>query len=395
MKKLLFINLMIAGVLVSAFYFGFARAKSYTPPPPPHFVPTPTPASAPLAKGEKALELVFVIDTTGSMSGLIEGAKQRVWGIVNEVMQNQSRPRVRVGLVAYRDRGDEYVTQVTQLTEDLDAVYSRLMDFRADGGGDTPENVRRALADGVNHAGWSQRSDNVAQILFLVGDAPPHDDYQDEPNTTATVREAMQRHMIVNTIQCGNIAGTRETWQRIAREGQGEYFSIAQDGGVAVITTPYDQKLGDLSNQLGRTYMTYGLAKEQAAKKERQYAASDKIAAAAPMPAQAERAANKALNSRAYADDFLQELENGSLKLESLKADNLPVELQKLSAAERKQEIDKRLAERRTIREQITQLAKQRDEHIANERKKQKGQTGFDSAVSSALKAQLAKKGIR
>src|SRR5262245_66568472 len=63
----------------------------------------------------KTLEMVFVIDTTGSMGGLIEGAKQKTWHIINEVMQKSSKPRVRVGLVAYRDRGDAYVTKVLPL----------------------------------------------------------------------------------------------------------------------------------------------------------------------------------------------------------------------------------------------------------------------------------------
>jgi len=75
------------------------------------------------------LEMVFVLDTTGSMGALIEGAKQRIWGIVNEVMQ-ESHTSVRIGLVAYRDRGDEYVTQVLPLTSDLDQVYTKLMDYR-------------------------------------------------------------------------------------------------------------------------------------------------------------------------------------------------------------------------------------------------------------------------
>src|SRR4029450_982864 len=65
------------------------------------------------------LEMVFVLDTTGSMGGLLDGAKQRIWGIVNEVMQTESHPAVRIGLVAYRDHGDAYVTQVVPLTNDI------------------------------------------------------------------------------------------------------------------------------------------------------------------------------------------------------------------------------------------------------------------------------------
>ena len=80
------------------------------------------------------IEVCFVLDTTGSMGGLIEGAKQRIWGIVNEVMQSSAHPAVRIGLVAYRDRGDEYVTKVLPLTNDLDKVYSTLMDYQAGGG---------------------------------------------------------------------------------------------------------------------------------------------------------------------------------------------------------------------------------------------------------------------
>jgi len=76
----------------------------------------------PSTSSSSSLEMVFVLDTTGSMGGLIEGAKQRIWGIVNEVMQSESRPAVRIGLVAYRDRGDQYVTQVLPLTNDLDKV---------------------------------------------------------------------------------------------------------------------------------------------------------------------------------------------------------------------------------------------------------------------------------
>ncbi|MBA3354038.1 MAG: VWA domain-containing protein, partial [Blastocatellia bacterium] len=97
-----------------------------------------------VADKRDTLEMVFVLDTTGSMGGLIDGAKQRIWGIINEVMQKPSKPRVRVGLVAYRDNGDEYVTRILPITEDLDKAYTTLMDYQANGGGDTPENVRKA-----------------------------------------------------------------------------------------------------------------------------------------------------------------------------------------------------------------------------------------------------------
>jgi Mg-chelatase subunit ChlD len=349
----------------------------------------------------KTLEMVFALDTTGSMGGLIEGAKQRIWGIVNEVMQSESRPNVRIGLVAYRDLGDRYVTEVFPVTDNLDAVYTTLMDYRAEGGGDTPENVRRALAQAVHKAGWTQqldradRASRIAQVVFLVGDAPPHNDYQDEPDTKTTAVEARRKGMIINAIQCGNISGTREVWQDIAQYGGGRYFAIPQDSGVVTIATPYDEKLGSLSSQLGGTYLAYGKEEAQNLATARQTSAESKIAAAAPMNAQAERAKNKAINSMAYDGDLLQSLENGTVKLEAVKPEELPEELRRLSPDERKQEIEKRQAQRRQIRAEIMQLSKDREAFIKKEQAKSGVKNSFDSVVAEALKQQLAAKGFK
>ncbi len=355
-----------------------------------------------IKRPSSVLEMVFVVDTTGSMGGLIEGAKQRIWGIVNEVMQTESRPDVKVGLVAYRDRGDQYVTQVLPLTNDLDQVYSALMSYRAAGGGDTPEDVRTALLDGVRRAGWSARVDRVAQILFLVGDAPPHDNYADVPDARSTAAEASQKGIVVNTIQCGAIPGTKEIWEAIARHGNGQYFAISQDGGVQTIATPYDEQLSQLATKLGGTYLAYGGGSGEEGERKRMVARStaisreDSIAAAAPAEAKAARALNKAFNATAYIGDLLQNIENGSVQIDNLKEEDLPTELRKLSPEERKREIGRRLAERREIRNKIMSLSKQRAEYIATERKKSGAKdTGFDAAVLNALKEQLKGKGIK
>jgi uncharacterized protein YegL len=338
--------------------------------------------------------MVFVLDTTGSMGGLIDGAKERIWGIINEVMQKPSKPRVRVGLVAYRDNGDEYVTKVLPITEDLDKVYTTLMDYRADGGGDTPENVRKALAEGVKNAGWATSKSNLAQIVFLVGDAPPHN-YNQEPDVLVTTAEAVRKNMIVNTIQCGSLDGTKEIWQSIALRGEGKYFAIAQDGGVQAITTPYDAKLAELAAKVGKTYVTYGAKDKRDANVTAQSVSERRITTDAALGAQADRAVNKAVNSFQYDGDLVQDVENETIKIEDVKTENLPEDLQKMSVAGRKKEIDKRIAERKAIRAEILTVSKQRDEFIATERKKKGKTNGFDTAVAQALKEQLLKKGIK
>jgi len=349
---------------------------------------------------QKTLEMVFVVDTTGSMGGLIEGAKQKIWSIVNDVMQRQDRPKVKVGLVAYRDNGDAYVTQVLPLSEDLDKVYSTLMDYQADGGGDTPENVRRALAEAVEKAGWTKQNTNTAQIIFLVGDAPPQN-YAQEPDVLATTAKAVRQNMIVNTIQCGDAPDTRQIWQQIALRGEGKFFAIAQNGGVQAITTPFDTKLSELANKLGQTFLAYGGGagiKGEAFRVEKQMLQSNteaKMMSNASTTAQADRALNKAINNDAYAGDLLQSIENESVKLDAVKDEDLPDDLKKLSIDERKKEIEKRLAQRRKIREEILALSKQRDAFIQEAKKKTGKQDGFDSAVSSALSEQMTRKGIK
>src|SRR5207248_8485728 len=82
------------------------------------------------------IEVVFVLDTTGSMGGLIDAAKQKIWSISNQIATGTPTPHLRIGLVAFRDRGDDYVTKIQDLTDDLDAVHSNLMSFQAAGGGD-------------------------------------------------------------------------------------------------------------------------------------------------------------------------------------------------------------------------------------------------------------------
>jgi len=350
------------------------------------------------------LEMVFVLDTTGSMGGLIDGAKQKIWSIVNDVMKTPQHPKVKIGLVAYRDHGDAYVTKVLPLTDDLDKVYSTLMEYQAAGGGDTPEDVRQALADGVHKTGWSARGPHVAQILFLVGDAPPHDDYHQEPDTLTSTGEAVKAGIIVNTIECGGAEDTRVAWQKICQRGEGKFFQIAQDGGVQAISTPFDGELSKLGGKVGATYFAYGGggmggggAAYRASKAKAQMRSESSFAAAAPAGGLADRAVNKAINSRAYDDnDLLQAVENHTVKLDSLKTQDLPDELKKLSPEARKKEVDRRLAERKDLKSQILTLSKKRDAYIAEEKQKKGGaKSGFDTAVSAAIRAEAARRGIK
>src|SRR5579862_6514470 len=136
-------------------------------------------AEAPVNKPRPRVEVVFCLDTTGSMGGLIDSAKQKIWSICNQIAAGKPTPELKVGLVAFRDRGDEYITKKLDLTGDLDAVHGELMSFKAAGGGDEPESVNEALHVALHKINWTQ-DPKVLRIIYLVGDAPPHMDYPDD-----------------------------------------------------------------------------------------------------------------------------------------------------------------------------------------------------------------------
>ncbi|MGZ8916451.1 MAG: VWA domain-containing protein, partial [Methylobacter sp.] len=157
--KLLTLGLFAATATTVAFYPAVRQAVATTT----KLITTPPSAINPVtippvaaANQRPQIEVVFVLDTTGSMSGLIAAAKEKIWSIASTMASAQTAPDIKMGLVAYRDRGDAYITQTIPLSPDLDSMYAKLMDFQADGGGDGPESVNQALHDAVNKITWSQ-----------------------------------------------------------------------------------------------------------------------------------------------------------------------------------------------------------------------------------------------
>ena len=269
-------------ILAAALVAGTATAVGLLP----HSGTTQTTTSSvvmpPITPNPK-VEVVFVLDTTGSMGGLIDAAKNNVWSIATTMASAQPAPEMHMGLVAFRDRGDAYVTKVFNLSRDLDSVYASLMDFRAEGGGDGPESVNAALDAAVNQIQWSQDS-NSYKVIFLVGDAPPHMDYAGEKKYPDILKEAQAKGIVVNTIQAGEQADTRTTWQHIAQLNQGRYLQVEQSGSAVAVATPFDDKLAQLARQLDETRLFYGDADKRADMRLKE-AAAEKVHAATPAAA--------------------------------------------------------------------------------------------------------------
>lgn len=350
-------------------------------------------AAEPTRKARPRVELVFVLDTTGSMGALLQGAKQKVWSIVNEIAKGQPTPDIRVGLIGFRDKGDAYVTTRTDLTQDLDALYEKLMALEAAGGGDGPEAVNQALHEAVERMAWSAER-TALKMIFLVGDAPPHMDYKDDVKYPVTCQAAVQKDILIHTIQCGKHAQTTRFWQDIAQKAEGRAMVIAQSGGTLAVVTPYDGRLAELSAALDETYLGYGRAEERALGAKKMESARSVAAEAAPEAA-ASRASYKATTGALGGKDLLADIEHGVIRLEDVKPEELPAEMQKMSPSERRAHLARKKAQREKVQADIRALSVERDAYVKEQmRVAGRGGESFDAKVIEAVREKAQEKGI-
>ena len=127
---------------------------------------------------QDVLELMFVIDTTGSMGDEINYLKSEIDYVISEVQKDNPNSTIRLALLFYRDFGDEYVTRYFDFTTNITEQKANLSAQSAAGGGDFEEAVDVALDEAVAK-GWS--TENTTKLLFHVLDARPH--YNDEVMT--------------------------------------------------------------------------------------------------------------------------------------------------------------------------------------------------------------------
>ena len=335
------------------------------------------------------VEVVFCLDTTGSMGGLIEAAKQKIWAISNQVASGKPSPELKVGLVAYRDKGDAYVTKVSDLSSDLDAVYATLKTFQAQGGGDTPEHVNQALFDAVNKIKWSTDKKTL-RIIFLVGDAPAHMDYKDDVKYPETCKEACKKGIIINTVQCGSDA-TCAGNGAILRQSRGHLRPDCPGGGCrgrcdALRQTPWrnQRRVGPFDADLRQS--------PQADGGQGQGAGRDGAAGRG----QGRPCAFLGKGDKAADYDLLDAVKRKEVQLEKLKKAELPPQLQKLDL-KGQQEYLKKLGEKRAaLSKEARELDGKRATFIKKKLAdpKKGGKNAFDNQVLEMLRKQAKRANI-
>jgi uncharacterized protein YegL len=345
----------------------------------------------------KRVEVVFVLDTTGSMGGLIHAAKEKIWSIASTLAQAQQAPEISMGLVAYRDRGDAYVTRVVDLDHDLDSMYAKLMDFSADGGGDGPEAVNEALDAAINRISWSQ-DQSTYRVVFLVGDAPPHMDYQDDVKYGEVVAAAVAKGIVVNTIQCGSLSDTVAPWRHIAALGRGRYFTVEQAGSAIAIETPFDARIATLAAELDGTRLYYGSAEQRAAMAAK-VDATTRLNEEASVAARARRGAFN-VSSAGEANllgerELVDDVASGRVAIDAIAPAQLPASVAAVAPEARAELLAQTAQKREDLKRQIADLASQRDEYIEAQVDADGGAgASLDQQIYEAVREQAAPLGL-
>ncbi len=355
-------------------------------------VSTPAP-SPPTAAAPRAIELTICLDTSGSMNGLIDSARSKIWDIVSDLATATPQPQLRVALLTYGNDGlaaeNGWTNVETDFTENLDLVSQKLFALTTNGG---TEYVGRVIDRATKSLAWTA-GDGALKILVVAGNESADQDQQVLYGDAC--KRAIERMIVVNSIYCGSPTDPlAAAWQDVAKRADGHFASIDQNNGTVVIATPFDDDLVTLSAKLNETYLAYG---ETGAWNASNQSAQDLNAASLNNAVAAQRCVTK--GGGLYSNqrwDLVDACKETQFKLEDVKDAELPEALRGKTLEEKRAYIDAKAKERAAIQAQVNELGMKRTQFIAAETAKQAGsdKSAFDQAIRDAIRAQATARGF-
>ncbi|MCR5684147.1 MAG: VWA domain-containing protein [Lachnospiraceae bacterium] len=206
----------------------------------------------------KKLDLMFVIDTTGSMGDEIYYLQKELENVIERVQKDNGNIPVRLSVNFYRDQGDEYVVRSNPFTADINSQLIKLNAEHADGGGDYEEAVEQALEDAVNGHDWSE---NSTGLMFMVLDAPPHNTGAIRQQLSSTLNDAIGKGIrIIPVASSGVDKSTEFLLRTLAMTTGGTYTFLTNDSGIGdahIEPTIGDYEVENLNNMLVRIISGY------------------------------------------------------------------------------------------------------------------------------------------
>ena len=343
----------------------------------------------------RKIQIAILFDTSGSMEGLIEQAKSTIWKIVNMASKMSDKgkaPQLEIALYDYGNdeiKTPNWIRKRTDLIADLDSISGQLFSLRTNGGS---EYCAAVIESSMNDLKWSPNPTDL-RLIYIAGNEPFN---QGPIDYKKILKTAAEKDIIVNTIYCGAYEqGVKEFWYDGALQTQGAYFNINSNEEIQHIDTPYDKEIISVNDSLNKTYIGYGKTGIYRASKQ---AAEDQNASSKGYAVMSERAEAKSKSNYKNASwDLVDGVEDGTVKLDSIRAEDLPAELRGKTKEEQNKYIEGKKADRFRYQSQIGELSKKREEYIAAERKKISETTAkkdLGSAIIESLVATAQKTGF-
>lgn len=201
----------------------------------------------------RAIDLAFVLDTTGSMAEEIEAVKQTIRAVADQLGTAQTD--VRIGLVEYKDRTDCLLTRTFPFSSDLRAFSAQVANVAASGGGDTPEDMHAGLTAALDKLQW--RSDAVSRMVVVIADAPPHLDYKNQRDYADAAKRAAARGIKLYSVSASGMDDTGQVVMRQLAQYTGGSNMFVLRGGAG----PQSVGGGDPGSSCGGTHQDYSSGK--------------------------------------------------------------------------------------------------------------------------------------
>jgi hypothetical protein len=341
------------------------------------------------------IQMAILLDTSGSMSGLIDQARAELWSIVNEFIaarKDGKAPEFQVALYEYGksalSRETGYIRMIIPFTTDLDKISEELFALTTNGG---DEYCGWVIKNAVELLEWSESPEDL-KVIFIAGNEPftqgPIDYHQ-------SCKTAISKGIVVNTIHCGTEQeGINGMWKDGSLLADGSYLNIDHNREIFHVDAPQDTEIAELSQKLNDTYIAYGtrgnLLKQRQLKQ-------DKNAAAVSAESSIQRAVSKSsLHYENSTWDLVDALEQDVIKIDEIKDEELPEQMVNMSVEERKAYIQTKAKERSEIQQKIRILNEQRKKYVAEEMKKQQNKTDtLGSAIAEIICEQAEAKNFK
>ncbi len=354
------------------------------------FFSNPTESSETSAENPKnKIQVALLLDTSGSMSGLIEQAKSQLWNILNELARTEkdgTDTSLEIALYEYgnpsKSKQANQVNQLTPFTTDMDLISEKLFALSTNGG---EEYCGTVIHTSLQDLEWTNK--DGLKIIYIAGNEPFT---QGMISYTSACQNAKEKDITINTIYCGDYnTGIKEYWKDGATVGGGEYLNINHNQETVYVKTPYDDQINQLNIQLNNTYIPIG---EKGKKMKYNQIVQDENAIKYSKSNSADRAVFK--SSKKYkADDWdlVDAYKKDKNVLKNKQA--LPDSIQVLSIEKLELKILEATSQRINIQEQIQTLDKKRREYKAEQSKNDKA-SSLQKSMINTIKKQAKAKGF-